>query len=299
MLSRLLTFLALMIGLLAMPPIAAATVSAQEEVDRLSPRSGTIVLPGAEAEIELGEEFEFYGPADTQRILVDIWDNPPQEAEGVLGLVMPAGVSPRERSWAAVVTYEPIGWVSAEDARTADYDALMAQMQESARKANQDRRAQGFPSVTITGWVQQPRYDSVSHTVSWARELAFSDDDVSTLHYDLRTLGRRGMLSLNIVSSMGEMHEIRAAADILSDSAGFQPGARYEDFDAARDRTAEIGIAGLVASGAGLVVAKNLGWLAMLAKLALPLGIALLIFAALLLTPLRRLLGRERQAATR
>ncbi|WP_052761740.1 DUF2167 domain-containing protein [Aurantiacibacter luteus] len=277
----------------------AAPLHAKGDSD-LAPRSGEIMLPEARARLDLGGDYRFYGPADTRLILVDIWENPPAEADGVLGLVMPAASDPRERSWGAIVTWEPLGWVSAEDARSADYDALMRQMQTETLAANDIRRDEGFPEVTLEGWAQRPRYDSVHRAVTWGRQLSYADGGPDGLHYDLRLLGRRGVLSLDMVGEMDQLPEIRAAAADLAERARFDPGARHVDYDEARDEAAGFGIAGLVGAGTGLVVAKNVGLLALLAKLAQPIGVALLVLAAALATPLRRLFRRnEADPATR
>ncbi|GGD51782.1 DUF2167 domain-containing protein [Erythrobacter arachoides] len=276
----------------------SAPAHAQGE-DGLRPQTGAVVLEQAQARMELGRDYAFYGPADTRRILVDIWGNPPAEADGVLGLVMPAGSSPREKSWGAVVTWEPIGWVSSEAMRSADTDALLARMQGETLRANDARRARGFPAVTLIGWAQAPRHDSVRHSVTWGRELAFADGGPNGLHYDLRLLGRRGVLSLDIVGEIDQLGEIRAAADDLATRVSFDPGARYADFDAQRDEAAGYGIAGLIATGAGVAVAKNVGLLAMLAKFAQPIGVALLVLAAALATPIRRWFRRRRNEPAR
>lgn len=279
---------ALLALLLPVTPVAAQVEPG------LSPQSGTIALTQADAEVALDSEYVFYGPADARTILVDIWENPPSEAEGVLGIIMPAASSPHERSWGAIVTWEPIGWVASDDARDADYDALLAQMQADARVLSRERRAAGYPEVQVMGWAQEPQHDSVANTVSWARELRFFDGSPHALHYDLRLLGRRGVLSMNMVGEMDQLTDIRVGAGELARRTSFNPGARYADFDAERDEMASYGVVGLVATGVGVAVAKNLGVLALLGKLAQPVGIALLILAAALLTPIRRLFARRR-----
>ncbi len=275
--------------------IAPANAQAdRNSVSNLSPETGRVSLYRADAVIELGADYRFYGPVDARTILVDIWDNPPSQAEGVLGIVMPADSTPDQRSWAAILTWEPIGWVESDDARDADYDELLAQMKADTRELNAQRRAEGFPQVQVMGWAQEPRHDSVANTVSWARELRFFDGGgAHTLHYDLRLLGRYGVLSMNIVGEMDQLPEIRAGADALSRRASFNPGARYADFDEERDTVAGYGVAGLVATGVGVAVAKNLGVLALLAKLAQPIGLALLVLAAALFTPIRKLFRRK------
>ncbi|MGB3165475.1 MAG: DUF2167 domain-containing protein [Alteraurantiacibacter sp.] len=266
--------------------------------DDLHPQSGRVELKEARATLNLGDAYSFYGPADARRIIVDIWENPPSEAEGVLGLVMPADTSPREEGWGAIVTWESIGWVASDEARDADYDELLREMQAAVRSGNAQRRADGFSDVQLLGWAQRPVHDSVANTVTWGRELTFFENEPNTLHYDMRVLGRSGVVSMNVVGTMPQLPEVRAAAADLGRRTQFDAGARYSDFDAERDEVAGYGVAGLVATGAGLAVAKNLGAFAVLAKLLQPLGIALLVLAAALATPFRKLF-RRREPATR
>jgi len=264
----------------------------------LSPETGRVSLTEADAVVDLGDAYHFYGPADARTILVDMWENPPSEADGVLGIIMPADATPDQRSWGAIVTWEPIGWVASDDARDADYDGLLAQMQADARELNAQRRADGFPQVQIMGWAQEPQHDSVANTVSWGRELRFFDGGPHALHYDLRLLGRHGVLSMNVVGEMDQLPEIRAGAQDLSRRGVFNPGSRYSDFDEERDMVAGYGVAGLVATGVGVAVAKNVGVLALLIKLAQPIGIALLVLAAALITPFRKLFRRKPEQAS-
>lgn len=278
---------------LALATVLPVPLSAQEEV-RLDPRQGTIELAEADVVLELGDRYDFYGAYDARQIIVDIWENRPEQAEGVLGIIMPAGLSPREEGWGGLVTYGETGWISNEDARSADYDALLTEMQEQAAAENLERRSQGYPELEIVGWAQAPQYDSVGHAMIWARELEFSDSDTNALSYDLRMLGRRGVLSINFVSDIDQLPAIRTAARDIADAAQFADGARYDDYRAGQDESAGYGLAGLVASGAGLAVAKQFGALALLAKFAKPLLVGLGILLALFFAPIRRRFGRKK-----
>ena len=228
-------------------------------LDSLKPVTGKVGLPEARASLDLGEEYVFYGKEDAAKILVDLWGNPPQAAEGVLGLVMPKGSTPASDAWGAVVTFEETGYISDEDAATTDYDDLLAQMQEGTNEANTARTEAGYPAITLVGWAERPAYDKATHSVVWAQNLRFSDSDTNGLNYDVRTLGRYGVLSLNFISSMDKLGEIRGAAGQFAQHASFDAGARYGDFDPATDKAADYGIGGLIAAGAGVAVAKKLG----------------------------------------
>ena len=252
------------IALTAQAP--APKVNVVQLAKGLKPQHGRISLTEAKATLDLGTAYDFYGPADARTILVDIWGNPPAQGEGILGLVMLAGKSPLKENWAAVITYEASGYVADDDAATTDFPALLKQMQDGEGESNQQRTSQGYPSIHVVGWAEQPNYDKASHSVIWARDLKFSDTAVDSLNYDVRTLGRSGVLSLNLISSMGHLTEVKAAAHEFAGHASFDPGARYADFDPDLDKKAEYGVGGLVAAGAGVVIAKKLGLLAIFGK---------------------------------
>jgi uncharacterized membrane-anchored protein len=228
-------------------------------LDSLKPVSGKVAIPEARATLDLGEEYIFFGKQDATTILVNLWGNPPQAVGNVLGLVMPKGSSPATDAWGAVVTFEETGYISDEDAATTDYDALLTAMQEGTNEANAARTEAGYPAITLVGWAERPAYDKATHSVVWAQNLRFSDSDTNGLNYDVRTLGRYGVLSLNLISSMDKLDEIRVAAKQFAQHASFDAGARYGDFDPATDAVAEYGIGGLIAAGAGVAVAKKLG----------------------------------------
>lgn len=252
--------------------MALTAAVAPQQVDRaklvksLRPQHGKIPLPAAKASLDLGTAYDFYGPADAKTILVDIWGNPPENAEGVLGLVMQAGKSPIEDNWGAIVTYEPSGYVADTDAASTDYTAVLKQMQEAEAAENSQRQSAGYPTIHVVGWAESPAYDKASHSMVWARDIKFSDGGADTLNYDVRSLGRAGVLSVNMVSTIPHLTEVQAAAHEFAGHAAFDPGARYTDFNPDMDKQAEYGVGGLVAAGAGIVIAKKLGLLAIAGK---------------------------------
>jgi uncharacterized membrane-anchored protein len=250
-------------------------------LDSLHPVSGDVALPGANATLHLGKDFYYLPPDEARKVLVDGWGNPPRVAQDVLGIVFPTGKTFLDDTWGAAITYEGTGYVTDKDAKTADYDALLKQMQSGEEEINAKRRQEGYPAQHLVGWAQPPSYDSASHSVVWAQNIAFDDQSDNSLNYDVRMLGRKGVLSLNMITAMSKLDETRADAAKLARSADFAPGARYADFKAGDD-TAGYGIAGLVAAGLGVVAVKKLGLLAILLVF-LKKGLVLIVaaFAAL------------------
>ena len=54
-----------------------------------------------------------------------------------------------------------------------------------------------------------PSYDAAAHKLYWAKELMFGTDMDHTLNYNIRVLGRRGVLVLNAVAEMKQLAVIR------------------------------------------------------------------------------------------
>ena len=258
----------------------------------LEPQRGSVLLPKAKARLALGDGYYFLGPADARKVLVDGWGNPPAAADGVLGIIFPAGKTFLDETWGAVVTYEKTFYVSDADARSADYDQLLNDMKSGEAAANEERRKAGYESIHLVGWAQPPTYDPARHDLIWAREIRFGEQTDNTLNYDVRHLGREGVLSLNMISSMSQLAEVRAAAQALAKTAEFEAGSRYADYREG-DKKAEFGLAGLVAAGAGVAVAKKLGFLAVLLAFAKKGLVFLVAGAAGLWAWMRRRFGRR------
>lgn len=251
------------------PKAAAAAEQARARelkaiLDSLRPVSGDVALPQASAVLHLGKDYYYLPPEDARRVIVDGWGNPPQMGEGVLGMVFPAGKTFLDDVWGAVITYEPTGYVSDEDAASADYDGMMKEMQAGTEAINAERTRAGYPAEHLVGWAQKPTYDPASHSVVWARNIAFDGQADNSLNYDVRLLGRHGVLSLNMVTAMSHLGDTRVAAAKFAKAAEFQAGARYADYRPGVDRKAEYGVAGLIAAGTGGAVAKKLGLLGIL-----------------------------------
>jgi len=244
--------------------------------EAIRPQTGRIVIESAKATLNLGEDFYFLGAADARRVLIEAWGNPPSTVEGVLGMVFPTGKDFLDDSWGAVVTYTDDGYVSDEDAAGIDYAKLLTQMREGEEADNRARTAEGYEVVILTGWAQQPSYDALRHNLIWAKELAFGNDPRHTLNYDVRVLGKSGVLSMNIVAGMDDLQTVGPDATRLMNTVTFNPGSQYADYREG-DRKAAYGVAGLIAGGAALAVAKKVGILGILLLLLKKGGVFILV----------------------
>jgi uncharacterized membrane-anchored protein len=249
----------------------------------LHPQSGTIAIKKAGATLRLSPGYLFLSARDAQRVLSELWDNPPDD--DVLGMIVPgsdAHVLLDDDSWAVVVTYVNDGYVSDADAAKTDYDAMLKSMQEDTREDNAARVKQGYAPIELVGWAEPPHYDDTTHKIYWARNLLakHADEEVHSLNYDVRVLGRRGYLSLNAVASLSDLDKVRADMPRVLAMADFDQGERYADYNAGTDKLAAYGIAALVAGG-----------LAAKAGLFAKLGVLLLAFKKVIVVGLAALAG--------
>ena len=225
---------------------------AKNILESLDKRTGRVELSDGLAELQVPDSFYYLGAEDTQKILVEVWGNPPGSRP--VGMLLPSGKTPfSTESWGVLIEYSEEGYVSDEDAEQINYDDLLAEMQEDTRKASQQRVKAGYPEIELMGWAQRPYYDNVAKKLHWAKEIRFAGAEENTLNYNIRVLGRKGVLSMNFVAGMDQLDEIANELDLVLGMVEFSEGQRYQDFDPELDKIAAYGIGALVA---GKVLAK-------------------------------------------
>ncbi|HZV36517.1 MAG TPA: DUF2167 domain-containing protein [Verrucomicrobiae bacterium] len=215
-----------------------------------------INLPGGFAKIEVPTNFNYLGPADAETVLVKLWGNPPGK-EKSLGLLIPAGETPVDDGcWVVTIHYQADGYVKDDDANKINYDKLLESMKKGTAKQSAERERQGYPGIELVGWAAPPHYDSTTHKLYWAMDLKVKDQPEHTLNYNIRMLGRRGVLVLNAISGVQQLGEIEKETPQILSMVNFNDGNRYADFDPKVDKVATYGLAALVAGG----IAAKLGF---------------------------------------
>jgi uncharacterized membrane-anchored protein len=167
-----------------------------------------------------------------------------------------------EHSWAYIIQYDPMGYVKDDDANDIDYADLLTDMQKDLEESNPERQKAGYEPAYLLGWGATPYYDKSQHALHWAKLLRFGSGGDSTLNYNVRLLGRKGVLVLNAVASPAQLPEIKASIPGILANVGFAKGQQYTDYNAGLDEVAAYTIGGLVA---GKVLAK-VGFFAIILK---------------------------------
>ena len=165
-------------------------------------------------------------------------------------MIVPANLSPLSaEGWGVVITYQKDGHVKDDDAQKINYNDLLKDMQEGEKEDNDMRQKQGYPTLNLVGWAEPPSYDNQTHKLYWAKNIKFGTDPENTLNYNVRVLGREGVLVLNAVASMHQLADIKQQMQTVNNFSNFTAGNGYNDFNSSTDKVAEYGIAALIAGG--------------------------------------------------
>lgn len=275
----------------ASEPQAAAQdddhMSAEDFMASLKFQDGTINLPGDIASIRLSDDFRYLNPDDAERVLV-AWGNPPgNDSAGMLvprhaDLFGPSG-------WAVIISYEEDGYVSDEDADSIDYTEMLHNMQTETEEENNQRLEAGYEAIQLIGWAAPPHYDSSDKKLYWARELKFGNEEENILNYNIRVLGRKGVLVLNAVAGMSQLATVETGMQEVLAITDFNTGHRYADFNPDVDKVAAYGIGALVAGK----LAANAGLFAKLGVLLLVLKKYIVLIVIAVGAVLSRLFKRK------
>ncbi|MBS1513074.1 MAG: DUF2167 domain-containing protein [Bacteroidetes bacterium] len=223
--------------------------------------TGSITLPNGHAKLNVPAGFKYLNAEQSNYVLTEVWGNPKQD--GILGMIFPENGSPvSDGPYAFVIKYEEIGYVKDEDADKINYDDLLKQIQKDEDEANKTRKAEGYPAIHMVGWASPPFYDKTNKVLHWAKNISFEGEDENTLNYEVRLLGRKGVLSMNAVASMKNIDSVKRDINTILAMPSFTDGNTYKDFDSKTDNVAAWTIGGLVA---GKVLLK-VGFWAVLGK---------------------------------
>jgi uncharacterized membrane-anchored protein len=254
---------------------------------RLHYQTGKVVVGNGLATLNLPATFRYLNPKETDVVLA-AWGNPPGSTS--LGMLVPSGTSVfAAESWAVVIQYDQDGHVDDADAAKIDYVKMLRDLQRQTREDNKEREKAGYPPAELVGWAETPSYDSISKKLYWAKDLRFGNGTIHTLNYNVRVLGRRGVLILNAVATMDQLQPVKTGMANVITFVDFNEGHRYGDFVAGSDKVAEYGIAALIAGG----LAAKAGFFKLLIAGILALKKVLVVAVIAVGAWLKRMFGRK------
>ena len=227
-------------------------------------QTGEVLLDGDFAQLHVPAGYKFLNAEQSNTVLVDLWGNQPTATLGLL-FIEDQGPATDNFTYAIEVSFSEEGYIEDDDAEDIDYDDLLEEMQGDISAGNDQRKEKGYSTVEFVGWASAPFYDAEHKKLHWAKELMFEGQEKSTLNYDIRILGRKGVLSLNVIGDIDALPKVKEDIDKILSSAEFTEGNKYDDFNPDIDKIAAYGIGGLIA---GKMLLK-VGFLAKFGKIIL------------------------------
>ena len=241
-----------------------ALVSELRKIDSIEKsfhyKTGKVVLKDGIGTINILPGYKFLEGKEALYIIQEIWGNLKEEEP--LGMIVPANSGAVLADYAFIVNFQNIGYVKDGDAKDINYEDLLKQMKEENKESNKERSAQGVSTLELIGWANKPYYDEQKKILHWAKEYRVPGEENNTLNYDVRVLGRNGVLVLQAVAGMDQMDTVNKNLGNIIGMCSFNEGHRYSDFDSKTDDIAAWTIGGLVA---GKVLAKA-GFFAIILK---------------------------------
>ncbi len=212
------------------------------------------------------------------------WDNATQ------GVVLPATSRP---DWMAYVSLVDDGYISDQDAKAMDPEAVLGTYKAKVAAENPARARQGLSQLEVTGWMEAPRYDA-KHRLSscvGATVLGSKSADDWIVNCSSFVLGDQGALKIVVAGQETNYQRFRGESGALIDTIVYDKGKGYDDADLATVKTAPYGLIALmtgdanfkkvtVAQPAAPAPAQKLGLIALLVVYALKFGTMLLFGVA-------------------
>ncbi|MBI5362659.1 MAG: DUF2167 domain-containing protein [Planctomycetes bacterium] len=225
------------------------------------PLTGAI---GRLAEVAVPEGLA-YADAEGARNLLAATGNLPDDSvlAGVLSL--------REESdWFVLFSFDESGYVKDEEKDELDADDLLDKLREGNEQGNAIRKERGLDTLELVGWEKEPFYDPKTNNLTWGTRIKSSAGGES-VNWQVRLLGRRGVMSAELVIAPQDLQAGLPSFDALLAGYSFKEGHKYAEFRSG-DKIAEYGLGALVVGGAGFAALK-LGFFSKFWKLIL-VGVA-------------------------
>lgn len=179
--------------------------------------------------------------------------------------------------WFVVFDWDESGYVKDDEKATLDAAKILKTLQEGQEAANSERRRRGLDELVVAGWERAPYYDTLTNNLTWSVRVRTKDDPEESINHSVRLLGRKGVMSVDLVADPEDMPVAVASFDSTLTQFQYFSGQSYAEWRPG-DKVAEYGLAALVTGGAGLAAVK-LGFFSKLWKWILGVFLALKKFA--------------------
>lgn len=246
---------------------SAGTAFAEDLKEKgITPGPAHIILGDNLASIDVPAGYIFADKELAKKFLESSGSTP----DGALGIVFPAEAMKENskeddaNSFYVISRFEDSGYVHDKDAKDLKPDEILKTYQEGTKENNEHRKSMDLPPIFVGGWAEKPQYEKDKHQVVWALEVKDQDSataPVTGINYNTRILGRKGVLSMNLVTSQEKFPENKAKVMALLNKTEFTKGNTYGEYVEGKDKASGYGLTGLILGGGAMAAAAKMGLL--------------------------------------
>ena len=216
----------------AAPPDDAAVPGVLETPDQVY-RSVLLQAVGSPARADIGDRatlrladgLTFIPRAPAIRLLAVLNQPVPPDFQGIL-------TGPEGMDAQGMVRFVAAGFIDANAALAWTDDDILASLNDTVARTNQDRAKQQLEEREARRWVAPPRYNAEAHQIAWSALIVPKSaprEADGEIRYQAIAFGREGYVEIAIVTSMEKAGDIgQMAADFLA-GLTFRPGQAYND----------------------------------------------------------------------
>lgn len=242
-------FVAIIISLAAIAAYAQPSKADAERVYRelqWLPAGGTGNLD-SKATFKATSAYTFLNPVDTDKFL-KLNGNPPQGSS--------VTIAPTKGDWFGVLSFAPEGYV--KDDESIDADALLKTLKSQNLAGNEEKRKQGYQTLTLEGWALAPRYDRQNQRLEWGTLLRAEDQSL-VVNVSTRILGRSGYTAAVLVTTPTTLDSDLLDFKTALKNFEYIGGEKYSEWREG-DKVAAYGLGALVLGGAAAAVSSKGGF---------------------------------------
>lgn len=263
-----LTFIVILWAVMSLPGPVDATAEEKVNLNWVE-GSGQQVDLGDKAKLTLQPGLMHLNSEDTLKYVLSYGGKPSNKE---IGSVFPMD---ENASWVVFFDYDDTGHIKDEEKNDIDAESLLQSYVENTEEANKELEPEN--QLFVDGWDAPPLYDDNLHSLKWSL-LAHNNKNETIINYNVRLLTREGYISAILVSDPAHLEEDRKSFEsMVLSNFSVNSGEKYEDFNESTDKLAEYGLTGLIIGGAGLVVAKKAGLIALLVIFLKKFGVVVVV----------------------
>jgi uncharacterized membrane-anchored protein len=194
---------------------------------------------GSEGILNLPENYFYIPPKEAANLLHMVGNKTGPE---FMGLVIPK----EHIHWFVTIDFIKSGFIKDTGAKYWNEDDLLSDV----KKSTADENKISGSTLNVTGWIEAPHYDIVSHRLTWSvlakSQTDASDSNHQSVNYNAYLLGRDGYFDLNLISSNAAINDDKIHAKNILSALHYQLGKSYEDFNRKTDPVADYEVATLI-----------------------------------------------------